>query len=70
MSESFLYNKNYCFFQRCFNLTDKMVEKMVENETDAKPFGNVAMNKENDLKAILFFFFCGTKINYPYYPLD
>lgn len=43
---------------------------MVENETDAKPFGNVAMNKENDLKAILFFFFCGTKINYPYYPLD
>lgn len=47
-----------------------MVEKMVENETDAKPFGNVAMNKENDLKAILFFFFCGTKINYPYYPLD
>jgi len=44
--------------------------KMVENETDAKPFGNVAMNKENDRKAILFFFFCGTKINYPYYPLD
>jgi len=25
--------------------------KMVENKTDAKPCGNVAMNKENDQRA-------------------
>ena len=31
--------------------------KMAENETDAKPYGNVATNKENDRKAILYFSF-------------
>lgn len=30
---------------------------MVENKTYAKPYGNVAMNKENYRKAILFFYF-------------
>ena len=33
------------------------VSKMVENETHAKPHGNVAINKENDRKAILLFSF-------------
>jgi len=29
--------------------------KMIENETDAKPYGNIAMNKENDQTANSFF---------------
>lgn len=31
--------------------------KMVENETDAKRSGNVALNKENNREAILVFSF-------------